>query len=75
MANVSDFVIFKLRLARQSVKGWALENGYKPDTVYKTIHGRRGTVRDRGESVRIRAHLKRDGFWPTEDEVASVSNG
>jgi len=75
MAKRIDFIIFRMKLRGTTVTDWAKENGHKPDTVFKTIYGKRGTVRGKGESVRIREHLQRDGFWPSDDELDAVMNG
>lgn len=61
--SIANIVISLMRLENVTVKGWAEANGFKPDTVYKTIHGIRGKT-DRGVSASIRDRLKRNGFWP-----------
>lgn len=66
--SVANIVISRMRLDGVTVKGWAEANRYRPDTVYKTIHGLRGKT-DRGESAKIREHLKSDGYWPDDKEL------
>ncbi len=66
--SVANFVISQMRLKAMTVKGWAEANNHKPDTVYKIIHGTRGK-QARGESAKIINGLKRDGFWPAENEA------
>lgn len=57
------------------VKTWALRNGFRPDSVYKTIYGLRGKRdRDNNVSARIKAALRRDGFWPEGEAPAEVIN-
>lgn len=76
MQNASLLVIHKMRSRKPkvTVKGWAMKNGFKPDTVYKAIHGTRGGVRSNSESAKIITALKRDGFWPTPEEIAFISD-
>lgn len=64
---MADIVMSRFRLRGETVKAWAIRNGHKPDTVYKTIHGARGK-QGLGESARIKKGLRRDGFWPEETE-------
>lgn len=63
--SIANIVISRMRLQNVTVKVWAEANGYKPDTVYKTIHGIRGKT-ERGESARIREHLRRESYWPED---------
>lgn len=63
--SVTNIVISLMRLKNVTVKGWAEANRFKPDTVYKTIHGIRGKT-ERGVSAKIKEKLKDNGFWPTE---------
>lgn len=70
LANV---VMSRFRLRGETVKDWAKANGHYLDTVYKTIYGTRGKS-GRGESLRIKEALLRDGFWPQEDGGAEAVN-
>lgn len=76
MKNVANVVMSRLRLKNVSAKAWAEENGFKVDTVYKTIYGIRGRSDRDGESAKIREGLRRDGYWPEEPaEVDEAVNG
>jgi len=72
--SVANIVISRMRLNNVTVKGWAEVNDHKPDTVYKTLYGTRGKA-DRGESLKIKEGLRRDGYWPTDKESEAASNG
>ena len=81
MAKRIDFVIFRMKLRGTTISDWAKEHGYKRDTVFKTIRGERGAVtggrgyRGDGLSARIKAELKEEGFWPSDDEIEAAVNG
>jgi len=71
MANVAIHVIYRLRLDGQDLKSWAIKNGFKPDTVYKTVYGKRGVTGRAGESARIKGALMEGGYWPEDLEATA----
>jgi len=71
--NVANVVMARFRLRNETAKEWAQRHGFKLDTVYKTIYGTRGKA-ERGESLRIKEGLRRDGFWPEEEDGDEAVN-
>lgn len=74
MANsVANVVFSRLRLKSVTVKAWAKANSHRPDTVFKSLYGNQGKA-DRGESLKIKEVLCRDGYWPEEEEGTVAVN-
>ncbi len=69
--SVARVVVSRFKLKGLSLKGWAAKNGFKENTVHKTIRGERGSTKSGGVSTSIREALMRDGFWPKDDEVVN----
>lgn len=56
-------------LADTSMHKWAMANGFGYTQVCNVIAGRSGKLQSPiTKAGQIEAALKRDGFWPTEDE-------
>ena len=69
---LTNTITARLRLNNLTLKDWAEANNYRPDTVYKTVYGKRGKT-GLGASAKIICQLKSEGYWPADTEDATAS--
>lgn len=64
---------FRLKDRGLSMKGWARVNGFTPTLVFMFFHAKTGTSGSPfTKSYDIEQALKRDGLWPSEEELAAM---
>lgn len=71
--SVVNIILGRLRIDGLSVKAGAEKNGFKQDTVYKTIYGTRGKA-GRGVSLEIKEALQEASYWPEDEEQGEAAN-